>query len=69
MGTVSVVVVQGQHEHGGSGRSGEHLLIVSQQGELVYEKDYGRKAPYAECSRCVAEHFGSTWDVELVRTR
>ncbi len=47
----------------------ERLLIISQEGELVYEKDYGRKAPDAERSRCVAEHFGSTWNVELVRTR
>ncbi len=46
-----------------------HLLITDQVGGVQYEKDYGRKAPGAEPSTCVADHFGSTWTVGLVRTR
>ncbi len=46
----------------------EHLLITDGD-QVLYEKDYGRKALGAETSTCVADHFGSTWTVGLVRTR
>ncbi|HVM28894.1 MAG TPA: hypothetical protein VM433_14645 [Mycobacteriales bacterium] len=45
----------------------EHLLVTS-GGQVQYEKDYGRKGAGAR-STCVADHFGSTWTVQLVRTR
>ena len=46
----------------------EHLLITGSDGEVHHEKSYGRKGNGAR-STCVAEHFGSTWTVDLVRTR
>jgi len=52
-----------------SGYVTAHLLITDQVGVVQYEKDYGRKAPGADRTTCVADHFGSTWTVTLVRTR
>lgn len=46
----------------------EHLLIT-EHGEVVHEKDYGRKAAAAERSQCVADHFEFVWTVDLVKTR
>jgi hypothetical protein len=51
-----------------AGYATEHL-IIRQDGEVVFAKSYGRKGPDAERSTCVADHFGSTWTVELVQTR
>jgi hypothetical protein len=44
-------------------------LLITDGDEVLYAKDYGRKAPDADRSICVADHFGSTWTVDLVRTR
>ena len=38
-------------------------------GGATFSKQYGRKGPDADRSTCVAEHFGSTWTVVLVRVR
>lgn len=46
----------------------EHLLIT-ENGDVVYEKDYGSKGPDADRSTCVADHFGVVWTVDLARTR
>ncbi len=50
-----------------AGYVSEHLLIT-EGDEVLYEKDYGRKGN-GERSVCVADHFGSTWTVHLIRTR
>jgi hypothetical protein len=47
----------------------EHLLITDGDGQVLYARDYGRKAPDADRSTCVADHFETTWTVGLVRTR
>ena len=44
----------------------EHLLIT-EDAQTRYEKHYGRHS--GERSQCVADHVGSTWTVDLVRTR
>ena len=38
-------------------------------GGATYSKEFGRRAPDAHRTTCVAEHFGSTWTVVLVRVR
>ena len=38
-------------------------------GGATFSKEFGRKGPDADRSTCVAEHFGSTWTVVLVRAR
>lgn len=41
-------------------------LVISEGGEVVYEKDYGTKTGTVES--CVADHFDFTWEVELVES-
>ena len=38
-------------------------------GGATFSKEFGRRAPDADRSTCVAEHFDSTWTVVLVRVR
>ena len=50
-----------------AGYTTEHLLVM-QGDEVVHEKDFGTRGGGAERSTCVADHFGYSWAVELVRT-
>jgi hypothetical protein len=52
-----------------AGYVSEHLRITDDNNEVLFEKGYGSKGPDAERSTCLAEHFGTTWTVDLVRTR
>ncbi len=43
-------------------------LRVEEDGETVYEKDYGNKTGLGAPVTCLAEHFGFDWTVDAVRT-
>jgi hypothetical protein len=38
-------------------------------GGATFTKDFGGRGAHPDRSTCVAEHFGSTWTVVLVRVR
>ena len=52
-------------DEGGSVYTTTHLL-VTRDGQVVYEQAYGNQRPQQTLA-CTAEHFGFTWEVELVR--
>ena len=53
--------------------TGEVLLteriVVADGDEVLHQHDYGRKAPRGERSTCTADHFGTTWTVDLTAPR
>lgn len=46
------------------------LLVTGQDGTIVHEKGYGAEArseKRSEAESCTADHFGFTWEIEVVR--